>query len=110
MTGNDILDDLDTLKIPDTTRYKKIAAISFVIVALCAGGNLVTYFETKYNLSNPLIPEYAYAIIAEPYLWTALAAAIFSIIGFAFYFFSRYTISIFISSAFLIYQVYLILI
>ena len=109
MTGNDILDDYNSQGVPDRTRLKKIAAILFVTVALCAGGNWVMYFELRYNYSNPLIPEYVYPLIAEPYLWRGLAATIFSLAGIAFYFYSRHVTSTSISAVFLIYQVYLIL-
>jgi len=67
--------------------------IHFILVAL----GYIEYFQTRYQLTSPVIPKSMIMLIARPYLEVSLAVAPLFLISLYCYFFQRRTITLIIS-------------
>ena len=101
---------LDTISIDQTGNIKTAAKISLIVLLLLISNQLLQYFNINYQLQSPLIPNSAILLIAEPYIKMAFMLTLACILALLFYFYSRFLLTIIISSfsvLFLIIYLYL---
>lgn len=73
---------------------KKGAKIALVVLLLNVVGQLVSVYQTRYQLVSPLIPESTIWEINKQFIFHAIVSAIASIVGLLFYFFDKYLLVI----------------
>ena len=73
---------------------KKGAKVALVILLFNVVGQLVTVYQTRYQLVSPLIPESTIWEINKQFIFHAIVSAIASIVGLSLYFFDKYLLVI----------------
>jgi len=73
---------------------KKGAKVSLTILLLYIVGQLVSIYQTRYQLVSPLIPESIIWEINKHFVFTALISSIVTIVGLILYFFDKYLLVI----------------
>jgi len=73
---------------------KKGAKVSLTILLLYIVGQLVSIYQTRYQLVSPLIPESIIWEINKQFVFTALISSIVTIVGLILYFFDKYLLVI----------------
>jgi len=68
---------------------KKISQITLFLLLFSVAANLLSYFQTKYQLVSPLIPRDTVYTIIETYMQAAFIGSIMSIAAVGFYFFLK---------------------
>ena len=86
---------MDTVqKLTQTSRKKKnlkvAAKISLVVLLLSVVGQLISVYQTRYQLVSPLIPESTIWEITKQFIFIALLPAVCSIVGLILYFYEKY--------------------
>ena len=86
---------MDTEKeLTQTSRKKrnlKVAAkISLVVLLLSVVGQLISVYQTRYQLVSPIIPESTIWEITKQFIFIALVSALSSIVGLILYFYEKY--------------------
>jgi hypothetical protein len=90
---------MDTEKeLTQTSRTKRnlktAAKISIVFLLLSVVGQLISVFQTRYQLVNPLIPESTIWEITKQFIFIALVSALSSVAGLILYFYEKYLLVI----------------
>jgi len=67
---------------PAQNNYKIVAVMLLLLVALSIIFNGLSWWQTKWQLTSPLIPRSTVNAIALPYLYTSLAAIPFLLAAF----------------------------
>lgn len=70
------MEKLNSSKTLSESRIIRYSNISLVLLSLSILGHFITFFQTKYNLISPIIPQY---IICEAYEPFALGGLLISI-------------------------------
>ena len=73
---------------------KKGAKVALVVLLLNVVGQLVSVYQTRYQLISPLIPESTIWEINKQFIFHAIVSAIASIVGLLLYFFDKYLLVI----------------
>lgn len=73
---------------------KKGAKVSLTVLLLYIVGQLVSIFQTRYQLVSPLIPESTIWEINKQFVFNALISSVVSIVGLILYFFDKYLLVI----------------
>jgi len=73
---------------------KKGAKVALIVLLLNVVGQLVTVYQTRYQLISPLIPESTIWEINKQFIFHAIVSAIASIVGLFLYFFDKYLLVI----------------
>ena len=81
-------------ELTQTSRKKKnlkvAAKISLVVLLLSVVGQLISVYQTRYQLVSPLIPESTIWEITKQFIFIALVSAVCSIVGLILYFYEKY--------------------
>lgn len=88
-------------------KNKKISQITLILLLFSVVANLLSYFQTKYQLASPLIPKDIVYTIIETHMQSALVGSILSLIAILFYFFEKYLVSTIICVFSLLIQFYI---
>jgi hypothetical protein len=70
------------------------AKVSLLVLQMSIVMQLISFFQTEYQLISPIIPQSIILQVAAPFILNALIAALFSIAAFIFYFYSKFNIVI----------------
>jgi hypothetical protein len=70
--------------------FKKGAKISLIVLLLYVVRQLISAYQTKYQLTSPFVPESTIWQITKQFIFTALVSAVISIVGLLLYFFEKY--------------------
>jgi hypothetical protein len=70
--------------------FKKGAKISLIVLLLYVVRQLISAYQTKYQLTSPFVPESTIWQITKQFIFTALVSTIISIVGLLLYFFEKY--------------------
>lgn len=86
---------MDTVQeLTQTSRKKKnlkvAAKISLVVLLLSIVGQLISVYQTRYQLVSPLIPESTIWEITKQFIFIALVSAVCNIVGLILYFYEKY--------------------
>jgi hypothetical protein len=73
---------------------RKWAVALIIINLLRIGTAFIAYFQTKYQLVSPLIPQDAIIDIIRPYMVVGLVSVIVTVIAFVFFVYSKFTFAI----------------
>jgi hypothetical protein len=77
---------------------KKGAIVCLVVLCLYMVGQLVAFFQVKYQLTSPFIPKSTIWQIGKQNIFNALMALVIGIIGLILYFFERYVLVIILAT------------
>ena len=83
-------------------RLKKGAKVCLVVLSLYIVGQLVTVYQTRYQLVSPLIPEKIIWDINKQFIFKALVASVMFLIALILYFFERHLLVIILAAITLI--------
>jgi len=83
-------------------RLKKGAKVCLVVLSLYIVGQLVTVYQTRYQLVSPLIPERTIWDINKQFIFKALVASVMFLIALILYFFERHLLVIILAAITLI--------
>jgi hypothetical protein len=83
---------------------KNGAKISLVVLLLSVVGQFITIYQTKYQLTSPLIPESIIATIIKPNIFIGFVSTIVSLAGLLLYFYERYLFIIILVGLIIIWQ------
>ena len=79
----------------DTKPIVRKWEIALIIITLVRiGACFISYFQTKFQLESPLIPQSVILDIVTPYMVAGLGLILFTIAAFGFFVYSRYMFSI----------------
>jgi hypothetical protein len=67
------------------------AKASLLVLQISTVLQLMAFFQTKYTLDSPIIPQHITMEVATPFILNALIAGLFSIAALIFYFYSKFT-------------------
>ena len=73
---------------------KKGAKVALVVLLFNVVGQLVTVYQTRYQLVSPLIPESTIWEIDKQFIFHSIVSVIASIVGLLLYFFEKYLLVI----------------
>ena len=80
------------------------AKVLLIILLVSIAFQIGAFYQTKYQLTSPLIPESTVLHIAQPFLFTALISVACCIAALLFFFYSRYVVTIVICGVALLWQ------
>jgi hypothetical protein len=87
-----------------TKTLKTVAKVSLVVLLLSVLGQFIIFYQTKYQLTSPLVPQNTIWMIVKPNIFIGFISTIVSIIALLLYFFDKYILVIILVGLALIWQ------
>ena len=75
-------------------KLKQGAKISLLVLLLSIVGQIISIYQTSYQLVSPLIPENLIWEISKQFIFTAFVLTIASVLGLILYFYEKYLLII----------------
>jgi hypothetical protein len=83
----------------------KLTANTLLFVLLLSiAGQLSAFYQTKYQLTSPVIPEHVILQIVSPFIFSAFVSTLICIAGLILYFYQRYLLVIIVCGLAIIWQ------
>ncbi len=88
---------------------RKFAIALIILNLLSAGSGYISYFQAKYQLVSPLVPNTVVLDIIDPYMLLGLISLAIAVISFVLFLYSKYTYVVALCAVNLLFQqIYLI--
>lgn len=82
------------LKNIDSKMWQTALHVSFMVMILKVLAYFIIYFQTIYNLENPLIPSYMIDMVFEPFAIRGLSVSIGMLLGYILKMINRISIAV----------------
>jgi hypothetical protein len=75
---------------PKSKQVRMVAMLSMVVLSVLIGGDLLSIYQTHYQLASPFIPDSVIAQITGPMVSVTIVSSFCCVAGWILFFFKRY--------------------
>ena len=84
--------------------FKKPANVLLVILSVTIAVQLLAFYQTRYQLLSPLVPDSVTLKIVEPYIFNAIISSVALGVALVFRFYAKYLVAVIICSIAILFQ------
>jgi hypothetical protein len=92
------------MTLPKKKNLKTGSKISLIVLLLSIVRQFLSIYQTKHQLTSPLIPESAVLTIIKPFIFCAFITTVISVAGLILYFYERYLFVIILAGLTIVWQ------